>query len=51
MANREWITYICEECGKDIPLDEEQSTDDWKVYPSKCECGGESTIKLPEEEL
>jgi hypothetical protein len=36
------IKFKCNKCGKDQPKDEEQSNENWSVYPAdaKCECGG-----------
>lgn len=40
------MKFVCKDCGKDMPEDKEKSTPTWKVYETKCECGGTSTIKF-----
>ena len=34
------IKIICEKCGKETPIDKEQSNENWIVYKTKCTCGG-----------
>ena len=40
------MKFVCNKCGKDMPENKEKSTVNWKVYETKCECGGTSTIKF-----
>lgn len=37
------IKLICEKCEKEAEKDEKDSNKNWKVYKTKCSCGG--TIK------
>ena len=38
------IKFICKKCGKEIPIDEEKSNDNWKVYKTECPCGGKAIM-------
>lgn len=41
------IKMICDTCGKEAPIDEEQSTKQWVVYKSgKCDCGGKYKFEM-----
>lgn len=37
---------ICKECGKEMPIDKDKSTPNWKVYKEKCICGGKGDFSL-----
>lgn len=35
------VKFVCVVCGKEPGIDEEKSTDNWKVYETVCKhCGG-----------
>ena len=40
------IIFICDKCGKEMPVDREKSTDQWIVCDVKCPCGGRGEIKI-----
>ena len=40
------IKLVCKKCGKEPKPDKERSNENWNVYPTKCECGGELKIDV-----
>ena len=40
------IKMICDKCGKEMPVDKENSNENWIAYKPKCPCGGKLTIDL-----
>lgn len=41
MAKNNPIKVVCEDCGKDAPIDSEKSNENWTVHATTCdECGG-----------
>lgn len=44
------IILACDKCGKQPPVDTEQSNENWCVYKvsEPCECGGRWTHKIVE---
>ena len=40
------IKAICENCGKEMPVDTAKSNKNWKVYKEKCACGGRGKVKI-----
>ena len=44
------IVLVCDKCGKQPPVDEEMSNENWVVYKTSnpCECGGHWTHKIIE---
>lgn len=40
------IKVVCQDCGKEAPIDTEKSTKHWKVYKKYCECGGKTVPKM-----
>ena len=44
------IILVCDKCGKQPPVDEEMSNENWVVYKTSnpCECGGRWTHKIVE---
>ena len=46
MKDKKKIKFVCDKCGKDMPVDEVLSNENWTVCETKCPCGGESTIKI-----
>lgn len=46
MSKRKGIKMVCDKCGKDMPIDTEQSNENWTVYKTKCPCGGSAKIKM-----
>ena len=45
------IAFLCDQCGKPQPKDEEKSNANWSVYPAgaKCECGGTFRMVVGEQ--
>ncbi len=41
----------CNKCGKEAPIDEKSSNENWKAYNVKepCECGGIFKIKFEQQ--
>jgi hypothetical protein len=42
----QFIGFICDKCGKDMPKDEEKSDENWTVVSPDCPCGGKSKLKF-----
>ncbi|TDO77719.1 hypothetical protein DFR79_13251 [Halanaerobium saccharolyticum] len=41
------IEIVCMECGKEAPINHEESTENWTVYGTTCEeCGGKTGAKF-----
>lgn len=48
MKKKQFIKFICDNCGKEPKKNEKESNKNWTVFDNKpCEyCGGELTIKI-----
>jgi DNA-directed RNA polymerase subunit RPC12/RpoP len=40
------VKFVCNLCDKEIPIDKEKSTANWKVYQKACPCGGKPMVKV-----
>ncbi|SFL09840.1 hypothetical protein [Halanaerobium salsuginis] len=40
------VKIVCEDCGKEAPIDHKKSTENWIAYKDKCECGGKTVPKM-----
>lgn len=40
------LMFVCDKCGQPMPVDKEQSNENWTVYKTKCPCGGNSKLKI-----
>lgn len=49
-SNIKMVT-VCDKCGKQPPVDEDNSNENWVVYKTStlCECGGHWTCKIVDE--
>ena len=49
-SNIKMVT-VCNKCGKQAPVDEDNSNENWVAYKisTPCECGGHWTCKIVEE--
>lgn len=53
MKDKKKIKFVCDKCGKDMPVDEVLSNENWTVCETKCPCGGTGIepTKPKEQEL
>lgn len=40
------VKMICDKCGKEMPLDNEKSNENWQVYKQDCVCGGRAKFEI-----
>jgi len=43
------LIQVCKDCGKEMPVDEKKSNENWTVYKKKCVCGGEGKMVVSED--
>ena len=43
------VLFVCQECGKEMPVDKEKSNENWKAYKEKCSCGGKGEYEIKNE--
>lgn len=38
------LKNVCTKCGKEMPIDHNKSSANWKVYKKHCKCGGTGKV-------